>query len=156
MLHFETLSPTLGSNATAGMMHVHPQAKNQPSPNSQLIEISFRSVEFNGQNLSRELDDVIVGQLVEAVRLSDLRDKNEMNINNIAPWVEVGHEDSCQVPILQKKIQKNLERACAQLKRPVPECRLNLSRGEFSIRCYLGRNKPTDHIYNEDLVSDSR
>ena len=94
--------------------------------------------------------------MVEAVRLADLRAKPELKINNISPWIAVGSDASCQVPILQKKIQNYLAQACKTLKRAVPECRLDLSHGAYGIRCYLGRTKPTDHVFDEDFVSDSR
>ncbi len=155
MLHVETLSPTLGSVPASPLFQGAPKTREADAP-GRLIEISFRSVELDGRNLWREPADVVVGQLAEAVRLADLHDMVELNINNITPWIAVGDADSCQVPILQKKLMQKLKLACERIKRPMPASRLNLSHGEYSIRCYLGRFKPTDHVYDEDFLSDSR
>ena len=156
MLHVESLTPSLKPAADIAIFQA-PLSRRQPASSpTQLIETSFGAVELEGRDLWREPEDVAIGQLCEAVRLSDLRSKPELKINNISPWVAVGSEESCQVPILQKKILRYLAQACDRLKRPTPECRLDLSRGEYGIRCYLGRTKPTDHVYDEDFVSDSR
>ncbi len=156
MLHFENLAPTLGTVPSSALFQGNPNLKNVSNKSAPLIKVSFRTVELDGQNLWREPEDVVVGQLAEAIRLADRRDMTELKINNIAPWIAVGDADSCQVPILQKKIQQKLEIACERVKRPMPECRLDLSHGDYGIRCYLGRIKPTDHVYEEDFVSDSR
>ena len=111
---------------------------------------------MDGRNLWREPQDVAVAQLAEALRLADLRGKSELYICNIAPWIKVGQADTGQVPIIQDKILRYLQAASQQLDRDVPACRLDLRHGEFGIRCYLGRMKPTDHVYEEDLFSDSR
>ncbi|MEE9428543.1 MAG: hypothetical protein V3V25_10390 [Paracoccaceae bacterium] len=156
MLHIDALVPNSDSATAAAIVRKKSGNKGTPSIQGRLIEMSFRSVEMDGCNLWREPDDVAVGQLAEALRLADLHGKSELKINNITPWIAVGHVDSCRVPTYQRKIQGYLELACEKLKRQVPECRLDLSRGEYGIRCYLGRVRPTDHVYDEDLVSDSR
>lgn len=156
MLHVDTLSPTPNAAPSGAVIKNSAGKKGATSAQTRLIDISYRAVELDGQNLWREPEDVAVGQLAEAVRLADLRGKPELKINNITPWIAVGHIDSCQVPILQKKIERKLAKACEQVKRPMPECRLDLSRGEYGIRVYLGRVRPTDHVYDEDLISDSR
>ncbi|MGR3290387.1 MAG: hypothetical protein ACU0C9_04235, partial [Paracoccaceae bacterium] len=79
-----------------------------------------------------------------------------LKINNITPWIAVGNLESRQIPIIQKKIEHRLASACKQIRRPVPDSRLDLTHGVYGIRCYLGRTKPTDHVYDEDLLSDSR
>jgi len=156
MLHVESLAPTLRSTPDAAVLKALPAAKDGLQPPVRLIEMTFRTVELDGRNLWREPENVAVGQLAESVRLADLRTKSELYIRNIAPWISVGQEESYQVPILQSKIQGYLAQACKKLRRPEPACRLDLSRGEYGIRCYLGRIKPTDHVYTQDLVSDSR
>ena len=160
MLHIESQAPTTNPIADSDFFRngsqTLPFSKGKSSSSSQLIEMTFRAVELDGQDLWREQTDGMIGQLAEASRLADLRDKTELKINNFAPWIEVGCHESCQVPILQQKIQRSLAAACKKLKRRVPASRLSLARGQYGIRCYLGRNKPTDHVYDEDFASDSR
>ena len=123
---------------------------------ARMFEMTYQAVEMDGRNLWREKRAAAVSQLVEAVRLADLRGKAELYICDITPWIKVGQADTGQVPIIQDRIQENLRIACEQIGREMPVCRLDLRRGEFGIRCYLGKNRPVDFIHAEDLISDSR
>lgn len=156
MLHVESIAPSPSSATESKLVNKSADPKGIAATAFRLIEVRFRSVELDGRNLWREPAEVAIGQLAEAVRLADLRGKSELMINNITPWIAVGHADSCKIPVIKRNIQTCLYKACKKTNRPVPECRLDLTRGEYSIRCYLGRTKPTDHVYDEDLVSDSR
>ena len=120
------------------------------------FEMTYQSVEIDGSSFYRDGQDVVVAQLAEALRLADLRGKQELFIANIAPWIRVGQDDTGKVPIIQDRIETRLRAACERLQREMPVCRLDLNRGEFGIRCYLGKNRPTDYIHEEDLFSDSR
>jgi len=156
MLHVENLVLASGSATQATYMPSPSSPKHHAAASTRLIEMSFRAVELDGRNLWREPEDVAVGQLAEAIRLADLRGKPELKINNITPWIAVGNLESRQIPIIQKKIEHRLASACKQIRRPVPDSRLDLTHGVYGIRCYLGRTKPTDHVHDEDLLSDSR
>jgi len=156
MIPAEALKP--GSQTAYAAKTYQPSkfsAKSTPAL-STLFDMTFQAVEMDGSNLWRESEEVLVGQLVEAVRLADLRQKSELNINNITPWVKIGEQQTGQVANVQKNIQTALVVACNKLNRVAPECRLNLYRGEFGIRAYMGRGKPTDFVFEEDLISDSR
>ena len=57
---------------------------------------------------------------------------------------------------IETQILDILADVCTKLGHEMPVCRLALQNGEFSIRCYLGRDKPTDHVFGEDWLSDTR
>lgn len=152
----QTVMPLVANAVSANYCNT-PQATVPNAPNSnELIKVGFKSIELNGHNLWRDPENVAIGQLAEAIRLADQHQRSELNINNITPWIKIGREETAQVPIIQDKIQRHLNAACIKLQRAIPECRLDLSQGEFGIRCYMGRFKPSDHIFEEDMVSDSR
>ncbi len=118
--------------------------------------ITYSAVEMDGQNLWREQAQVAYRQFGEAIRLAELRGKSELLICNIAPWIKIGIDDTSQVPEIEHHILEILAAACQFLGRQMPECRLDLRHGEFGIRCYMGRDMPSDHIFEEDWLSDSR
>ncbi len=111
---------------------------------------------MDGRHLARENHDVALAQLQEAIRLAELHGKSELLIGDIAPRARPGEGDPAQVPEVQGRIEEILAEACARLGREMPETRLSLHFGKFHIRCYLGREKPSDHIHEEDWLSDSR
>ncbi|PHQ97532.1 MAG: hypothetical protein COB40_04330 [Marinosulfonomonas sp.] len=155
MIHAEAVSPINATTFPVGSIQ-KPVKPTGTATCTKKFKVAFQSVEFDGRGLWHEEDPVAVSQLAEALRSAASRGKSELNINNITPWIIVGEDETRQVPIIQQNIQRNLAAACEKLGREVPETRLDLQRGEFAIRCYLGRIKPTDHIYAEDLISDSR
>jgi len=130
-----------------------PPTQKSPEP---IFETTPRAIRMDGSHLSRELHEVAVGQMVEALRMAEFRKRSELLICNIAPWVKVGKSDVTRVPETQDRVMQILSDACDYLGRDIPEARLTLHFGEFDIRCYLGREKPTDHVYEEDWISDSR
>ncbi len=161
MLNVHAAMPATNISVPATLCTEHGTTEPQPLVNkgpaaAQMFELGFQSIEMDAANLCSVPEDVAIGQLAEAIHLADQRAKPELNINNIAPWINVGQKEAAQVPIIQDKIQQQLAAACLKLKRAIPECRLDLRQGEFGIRCYMGRFKPTDHIFEEDLISDSR
>jgi len=156
MYEAAAFSPTATTAVPAAILQRTGGVNNPVPPAPGPMEVSFRSVEIEGRNLTHEPHEIVVDQLADAIRLADLRRKPELNINDITPLIEVGDADAAQVPIIQQNIQDKLMLACKKMKRPLPECRLDLSHGKFNIRCYLGRTKPSDHIFAHDLVSDSR
>jgi|GEM_PF-3258093 len=125
----------------------------QPEPT---FTVTYSAVVMDGSNMWRESCELAVAHVMEAVRLTELRGKNELLITNITPWVEVGADDATEITLQQEKFEEALKKVCQRLKRDMPEIRLSLRAGEFDLRCYLGTEKPTDHIYEDDWVSDSR
>lgn len=156
MLQAEVLSPPAPTTVPPVSMLDSMEIRHSAVVAPRMFEMTFRAVEMDGRNLWREPAEVAIGQLAEAMRLADLRGKPELYINDITPWITVGQADTGQVPIIQDRIMRSLRAACKQIKRDMPVCRLDLRRGEFGIRCYLGRMKPSDHVYEEDMISDSR
>ncbi len=139
--------PNPGAVPTSGLAGVH---------TPRLLGMNYSAVEMDGRNLLREQDNVVVAQLCEAMRLADLRGKEELLIENITPWVKVGRTDTSKVPVVQDKIERLIQAACRQIGRASPVCRLDLRHGIFNIRCYLGRTRPSDFVHDEDMLSDSR
>ncbi|MBV1869132.1 MAG: hypothetical protein KUG69_14705 [Marinosulfonomonas sp.] len=125
----------------------------QPEPN---FTVTYCAVEMDGSSLALETSERAVAQLVEAVRLAELRGKNELLIINIAPWLQAGANEATEVALQQENFEEAMEKVCLRLKRGMPEIRLSRRAGEFDLRCYLGVEKPTDHIYEDDWISDSR
>jgi len=156
MFQAQVLSPTAPTTVPSASLLASMDIRQDAVVAPRIFEMTFRAVEMDGRNLWREQSEVAVGQLAEAMRLADLRGKPELYINDITPWITVGQADTGQVPIIQDRIMRSLRTACKQIKRDMPVCRLDLRRGEFGLRCYLGRTKPSDHVYEEDLISDSR
>ena len=100
--------------------------------------------------------EVAFGQLMEGIRLAELRGKTEMVICNIALDTIAGERDATIVVEAQEEIEDIIEDVSKRLGREMPECRLTLRTGEFDIRCYLGREKPSDFVFEDDMMSDSR
>ncbi len=120
------------------------------------FEITYQAIEIDGRTLARDQADTVIARLGEALRIAQLRSKSELYIDNIAPEIRVGQSDTGQVPIIQDRILAHLRAACEEAGREMPTCRLDLRHGHFGIRCYLGRAKPTDYVYEQDLFSDNR
>ena len=156
MLPAEAIAPTTSRNAPAGRLEPEHAGASALAQLPRLLAMTYSTVTMDGRNLWREHADVAVAQLSEALRLADLRGKQELLIENITPWIEVGQPETGRVPVIQKRIERHLAAACRRIGRDEAVCRLDLNRGIFSIRCYLGRMKPTDYVYEEDLISDSR
>ncbi len=155
MIQAEAVSPNDATIISAGSFQ-EPVKPTRVTAALKKFKVAYQSIEFDGCGLWHEQDQVAVNQLAEALRVAEAHGKFELNINNFTPWIKIGEDETKQVPIIQQDIQRNLATACEKLGRDIPESRLDLQRGEFAIRCYLGRTKPTDHIYEEDLISDSR
>jgi hypothetical protein len=156
MLQAEVLSPMTTKSASFASILPTKGHEDSSVVSPQLFELTYQAVEMDARDLWREKQDIVVAQLVEAVRLAELRGKQELYLCNITPWIKVGQADTGQVPIIQDKILDHLRLACEKLEREMPVTRLDLRQGEFGVRCYLGRMKPTDHVYEEDWLSDSR
>lgn len=158
LLEIAMLQATGLSSTTTPVGTFHPPVKTGrgATPMSKRVNLTFQAVEFEGVDIYHQSDESAVSHLAEALRLAETRGKSELKINNITPWIKVGEDETGQVPIIQNEIERKLAIACKKLRHNIPECRLDLHRGEFAIRCYLGRMKPSDHIYEEDLMSDSR
>lgn len=155
MIQAEAISPIGATITPVGSFKRSAKSANT-SGAPKKFRVAFQSIEFDGRGLWHEKEETAISQLAEALSVADSRSKSELNINDITPWILIGEDETRQVPIIQQDIQRYLVSACARLGRDVPASRLDLHRGEFAIRCYLGRIKPTDHIYEEDLISDSR
>ncbi|HHS89516.1 MAG TPA: hypothetical protein ENJ26_04030 [Rhodobacteraceae bacterium] len=156
MLQAEALTPTPTHAFSSGETRHSPNAALSVALAPRLLSMNYMAVEMDGRNLLRGPEDVAVAQFCEALRLADLRGKEELLVENIAPWVKVGHTDTSRVPIVQDKIERYIAAACRKIGRDIPVCRLDLRHGVFNIRCYLGRMKPSDFVHDEDLISDSR
>lgn len=156
MLQAQAQTPVYTVPAAVRALPSATQPAKRVAAHVSFLEIKFRSIDVDGTNLWREHHDVAIGQLAEALRQADLHGKPELNIDNISPQISVGDADTAQIPIIQRKIERFLAAASKKLNREMPVCRLDLHNGQFGIRCYLGRMKPTDFIFGEDLMSDSR
>lgn len=120
------------------------------------VSVSFSSIEIDGRHLQSDPKEVSVSRLSEAMRLAQLHNKEELMIANFAPGTNSGDDSAKNVPLVMREIQNMLAIACEGDMRGTPESRLDLHRGEYGLRCYLGRTKPTDFIFAEDRLSDSR
>lgn len=129
------------------------EADNFAEPNPR---VTHSTVCLNGKNIWRQPLEVSLTQIIEAIRLADLRGKSELMLLDVTPWVNIGQGKITNVPETQIRIEELLSKACMRLKRDVPEVRLSLRGSEFDVRCYLGREKPTDHVFEDDWNSDSR
>ena len=156
MIHAEAISPVAPGAFPARAFHdPAPVVVSEPDA-PRLFEVTFGGVEMDGQNLWQEQAEVAFGQFCEAIRLAELRGKSELLICNITPWIKIGVDDTSQVCETERHILEILTTACQFLGRKIPECRLDLRNGEFGIRCYLEREMPSDHVFDEDWFSDSR
>jgi len=120
------------------------------------FEVTHSSVRMDASNMWRESTYSALSQIIEAIRLAELRGKSEMLMSNVTPWVKINKGEIFNVPETLERVEELLVKACARLKRDVPEIRLTLRGSEFDIRCYLGREKPSDHVFEDDWNSDSR
>lgn len=156
MLHAEAISPIAAIPAPLHALQIPADIAISEPEAPRMFEVTFSAVEMDGQNLWREQAKIAFGQFGEAIRLAEIRGKSELLICNIAPWIKIGIDDTSQVTEVENHILEILSAACQFLGRRMPECRLDLRHGEFGIRCYMGRDKPSDHLFEEDLLSDSR
>ncbi|MFV2002059.1 MAG: hypothetical protein ACC619_03675 [Paracoccaceae bacterium] len=156
MLQLEALSPTSPTTVPNGAMALPVGLIAAQTNTPRMFEVGFSAVEMDGRNLWREPAEIAFGQLDEAVQLAQIRGKSELLICNITPWIKVGHDKTSQVPEIESHILEILAAVYQFRGQNMPPCRLDLQNGEFGIRCYLGRSVPTDHIFAEDQLSDSR
>ena len=112
-----------------------------------LVKVTWSSVELAGAELADEPFDFAVSQVVEALRLAKSNDKEELIIANIAPFAMVG---SAEVSEVQASLEKVVTEAFDRLGDERPEIRLSLRGSEYDLRCYLGRIKPTDYVFDAE------
>jgi hypothetical protein len=155
--------PYAGTHSTDAVTSVPPAAFMTPLGEAApavlpepTFEVTHSSVRMDGRNLWREPFASALDHVIEAIRVAELRGKSELLMSDVTPWVKIVKGEISNVPETQKHVEELISRACARLKRDIPEIRLTLRGGEFDIRCYLGREKPSDHVFEDDWNSDSR
>jgi len=111
------------------------------------ILVSWSCVELQGPDLTDCDYDIAVSLVVEAFKAAKAHDKDELLISNIAPDAPVG---SPEVTEFQIGVEELVTEAVARLGRELPEMRLSLGAAKYDLRCYLGRNKPTDHLFDQE------
>ena len=156
MLLVETPSGTTNRHLAGSSLSKRPNAKSLHLVTPKTISVTFSSVEMDGRHLINDPKEVSVARLAEAMRLAQMHEKEVLMITNFAPGTKTCDQAAAKVPLIMREIQEMLELACADTLRGVPESRLDLHGGEYGLRCYLGRTKPTDFIFAEDRLSDSR
>ncbi len=146
--------------ATTGHLVTGELRKNKyqkiPGAMPEKLSISFSAIEIEGADMCHDPKEVSVARIAEAMRLARVHGKEELMIADITPEIHTDQPDACQVPLIKKEIEAFLQAACTDDGFEMPECRLDLHGGQFGLRCYLGRTKPTDFIFAEDRLSDSR
>ena len=75
--------------------------------------------------------------------------KDEVVIENIVPSFKVGRDDPGQILSVQDEIVALFSEAMMGADGELPEFRLGLRRGEFEVRFYMGRTRPTDFDFIE-------
>lgn len=156
MLAAGTTNTSAAGHLTSQTMRETPAIRNRVSPLPKSVSISFSAIEIDGSNFNCDPKEVTIERLAIALRLAKMHGKQELMIENIAPAVHTSEAAGSRVPLLKKEIESYLEAACSKSNGDTPECRLDLHNGSFGLRCYLGRMKPTDFIFAEDHLSDSR
>lgn len=156
MLYAGPMSPDTNSSVPpSAFMNKSDKSSSAVLPDPS-FEITYSSVCMDGSNLWRESFDSALIHVIEAIRLAELRGKSELLMLDVTPWVKIQNGEISNVPETQERVEELLVKACARLRRDVPEIRLTLRGSKFDIRCYLGREKPSDHVFEDDWNSDSR
>ena len=156
MLSAQTTHSSATGRLNAPSLEETPAISNRAPAVPKSVSISFSAIEIDGSNFNFDPREVTIERLAIALRLAKMHGKQELMIENIAPAVHSPDKEASRVPLLKKEIESFLEVACSKSNGEMPECRLDLHNGSFGLRCYLGRMKPTDFIFAEDHLSDSR
>ena len=131
----------------AGVFRHTPRKQKTVSHRQNMLKVTWSSVELDGGQLANERFDLSVSTVVEALKTARSNDRDELLINDIAPDMLVGSADITEI---QEIIEQIVREACARIGREAPEMRLSLRGSAYDIRCYLGRRKPTDYLFDPD------
>ena len=149
MLYSDTIAGSAPTQAMSSTVFERQDSNAQERAAQQGFELATISVQMDGSNLWREHEELSLHRLIEAVRFAHRNGKSELLICNITPWFRIGEGDVTQVTEIQNRIVSQLTNACRRIGQDIPETRLSLRNGEFDIRCYLGREKPSDFFFEE-------
>ena len=149
MLYSDTFAGSAPTQAMSTTVFERHDNKAHERAAQQGLELATFAVQMDGSNLWREHEEISLHHMIEAVRLAQRNGKSELLIYNITPWFRIGEGDVTQVTEIQNKIVAQLTDACRRIGQDLPETRLSLRNGEFDVRCYLGREKPTDYYFED-------
>lgn len=131
----------------AGVFRHTPRKQKTVSHRQSMLKVTWSSVEMDGEQLAQERFDLSVSTVIEALKTARSNDRDELLISDFAPDALVG---SAEVSELQEIIEHIVNEACSRTGRDAPEMRLSLRGNKYDLRCYLGRMKPTDFLFDPD------
>lgn len=112
---------------------------------SPFVRVTWSTIEVEGERLKTDLVDVSIATVIEALKLAQSHEKDELLIANIAPGATVGTSD---VTDRQAQVEHIVKEAAARIGIDAPIMRLSLRGAEYDLRCYVGALKPSDYEYS--------
>jgi hypothetical protein len=117
---------------------------------SSLIEKTIYEVSVGWSQFWTYSNGCLGGAFSELIEYCRETGKDELLIRNIAPASKVGPNDTATVLAVQKAIVAFVCDTITKCGMDKPESRLALRQGQFDIRFYLGKQKPTNFLCEED------
>ena len=145
MLQADLAMYSPAGTAPSAAMSVRSEQKRRTKPANRPFRLTWSSVEFDGSSIGAEMYDLAVRSIAEAMKAALSNDKDELLITNMAPGAEVG---SAAVADFQDHVEALVEEAAARIGHDAPEMRLSLRGDQYDLRCYMGRTKPTDYVFD--------
>lgn len=114
------------------------------------LEETRKAISFNWMQINNWPRQEIISGFVQAITRCQQTRKEELVLRDIAPESRIGRDDPSQVVEIHDRITGLFSEAVNSLMRDIPQVRLNLNRGQFDMRFYIGREIPRDCIYDEE------
>lgn len=155
MLNINLITVTSGEFQAANGLKPKKHKATQRQSSKQIVESlkmgeTLSAVSVDWALLRDSSRRVALSFFVRAIKFCQESQKEEFVVANIVPWIRVGRDNPSAVMQAQNDIVAIFMEAIAGRRRDIPEFRLNLRRGEFDVRFYLGKEKPTDCHFDDD------
>lgn len=111
------------------------------------LKLTWSAVEVEGASLTNAASEAGIAHAIDALAMARDNSREEVIVTNIASGVAVG---TAEVSELHQKCDRIMAKAAARLGQEAPEMRLSLRGGEYDLRCYVGRTRPTDFSFDSD------
>lgn len=119
-------------------------------PTRLVMDETLHTISLDWAQLSNSTHQDVISGFVQAIIYCRNTQKEELVLRDIAPASKIGRDDPSQVVALYDQILHMFTEAFFLAGRDVPEVRLNLNRGQFDLRFYMGREIPRDCSYEDE------
>ena len=114
------------------------------------FEETLNAISFDWIQLNNASHQDMIAAFVQATTYCLEKNKEELVLRDIAPNSQIDHDNPSKIVEVHDRLTRMFGEAFTSLDRDIPEVRLNLNRGQFDLRFYMGKDIPRDYSYDDD------